>query len=1671
MKKMGLKRSLKKGLTVGVAAAMLATAPSSVMPYSALAVVQAATVNDSLTVPFGQDATYNASQGIGFVWGAAGYDSYKVTISCDSNDYEKVYEGQELGYHWYPDTYEPGTYTIKLQGEQGEELSPAATATVTIPGNVEEEPKEEEPKEEEPKEDDKPSTETPVEDEDLSFVWTTNGSAEFDKKDDDSVSVNVTTSTGNNWDVQYYGEGLKLVEGKKYTFTADLYSETDAKVQINIQETNSWGGLLDSAPTFELTAGEKRTVTITTNAVTSPFVNNTRVAIMFGGSLGNEGKTIKVSNMKIAQATSSEEKPVEETPEDDGTFIDFTTIDHQDYVDAGTNVKVTYDADSITATGSDWGNEWGGDSKWQIQLKELVPVEKDSYYKVSFKAKSDKDAPMFLKLGDVNNNGAVFYEGDQNLKAGNNTIEITTTKPVDIDKLMVLFALGNTNGEFENTIVISNLKVEKVVEPKYLDLSRVDHSNDYLDGGTNISTKYTKDVLTVSGNDWGGDWGYDSKWQIQLKNLVKVTSGKTYTLAFKVEAEKAAPLFLKLGDLNNDGAVFYEGSHDLNAGVNNIEVTTTKAVDIESLMILYALGNPDGGNFDNTVKVSKVSLKDEDGNYVDNSGEPVSEDSDDEPVANGKEHDFSAVEDNEKYDYPAQPIGLDGYDLIWNDEFDGNYGDANVDGNTGLNLDNWAYQLGDGSTDCNNYGWGNNELQCYTGNTDNIAVNEDLTGDNQGDGYLRITAQREDNGYRYANESSKNYTSARIRSTKPDGQLFNTTYGHVEARIALPQTAGAWPAFWMLPESTEIYGNWPTSGEIDIMETTGTNADKACGTLHWGAPEHVYKGSGYTDLNSEISYFHTYAVDWQPGSMTWIYDGQPIYTLSNWKNAIAGDSDALSFDAPFDQPFYMLLNLAVDSGQFGGSANKANFDGDINMYVDYVRVYQKTEGYPGVAYRTAGEGAKTDWQQYAGLNQIAEITTVGSLDSMVGLADADTDMSKWYVSNQTDANGLTGEVVTIDGKKWIKANVVSGGGQDYSNQIIGHYNAKAGYVYKISFDAYADGGMVGKTVNCDSKEWAGWSTYGIQSFALAEEPTSYSFLVNQVEDFDNCRIEFNIGKGAAGSVFVSNVKVEIVNPEALAQEEASRTPLPNGDLIYNGTFDEGNDHVGYWTALGGTKLYVPRYTTEAIAADDVKVIDVASKTNYENIPDGVKYYERRAQISSEDGTPGLYQYVGQMKADDYTLTFDMYSKEDTTITAAVYTTDETGTLGQYVKGYTLRYNGQDGVNKQVLNLSLDENIDNAAVLLHFGKGAEVQIDNVTFKGANQAAEIDETPLTADDAWNGDDGNGNSFGINHNTENGVNTAAGLTSGGAWYSPQIISPEFTLVAGQKYKFEIKYRLEGNTNNTFKYIVQEAGGAWTVYEGANELTFDPDNTDSDGFCSASKEFVAAATLPNVHVVLGLGESKANNASLLFKDATITLVKAQPGQDGEGDSSWEENDADDMELPTVEPADPSNPSNPGQTPSTNPSSGSNAGGSSSGSTSGSSSTAKPVATTQIADTITPVAGLLAENNKTAQSIKSVKKPAKSTKTTTEVEEEVEDAVEEEVADVAETSDEELSIASNEDNNATNDTAITDEQVPAAGNEDGFSPVKLVIAIIILLGLGAAVVALTNKFGKKASK
>lgn len=255
-----------------------------------------------------------------------------------------------------------------------------------------------------------------------------------------------------------------------------------------------------------------------------------------------------------------------------------------------------------------------------------------------------------------------------------------------------------------------------------------------------------------------------------------------------------------------------------------------------------------------------------------------------------------------------------GYHLIWNDEFNGE----------SLDMGKWGYQVGTGD-----WGWGNGELQYYT-EGDNAQVK---------DGNLIITARKED-------KENSHYTSTRLWSSGK----FSFKYGRVEARISLPTQIGMWPAFWMMPQDS-VYGGWPYSGEIDIMErllnqdavnSTGNSVLRTSAAVHYANVNgnHTYWTRNSTASDSVRNY-HLYTCVWDEESITMLVDDKQFLkvTKDSWGQYASYQQGGTPTGAPFDQNFYIILNLAV-----GGQAATplASFSSD-QMKVDYVRVYQLDE--------------------------------------------------------------------------------------------------------------------------------------------------------------------------------------------------------------------------------------------------------------------------------------------------------------------------------------------------------------------------------------------------------------------------------------------------------------------------------------------------------------------------------------------------------------------------------------------------------------------------------------------------------------------------------------------------------------------------------------------------------
>jgi len=235
----------------------------------------------------------------------------------------------------------------------------------------------------------------------------------------------------------------------------------------------------------------------------------------------------------------------------------------------------------------------------------------------------------------------------------------------------------------------------------------------------------------------------------------------------------------------------------------------------------------------------------------------------------------------------------------WADEFT----------NSGAPLSaNWDYDTGGG-------GWGNNELEYYTNTTNNASV---------ANGLLTITAKKESMG-------GMGYTSSRMVTR---GKL-DALYGRFEIKAKLPAGKGTWPAIWMLP-TDRAYGDWPKSGEIDIMEHVGYDQDNVHFSTHTEA--YYFKINTQKTITKKIegasTAFHLYRVDWTPYAVRGYYDDIKVFEFAN---------EGTGYKAwPFDKKFHLLLNIAV-GGDWGGAQGIDDSIWPQKMEVDYVRYYKMIE--------------------------------------------------------------------------------------------------------------------------------------------------------------------------------------------------------------------------------------------------------------------------------------------------------------------------------------------------------------------------------------------------------------------------------------------------------------------------------------------------------------------------------------------------------------------------------------------------------------------------------------------------------------------------------------------------------------------------------------------------------
>ena len=283
---------------------------------------------------------------------------------------------------------------------------------------------------------------------------------------------------------------------------------------------------------------------------------------------------------------------------------------------------------------------------------------------------------------------------------------------------------------------------------------------------------------------------------------------------------------------------------------------------------------------------------------------------------------FTMPIDNAKSAGSPYPPTDSEYEKVWSDEFNGDSLDTNI----------WSPYIG---------GWNASEVQgCYTGSAENINVSG---------GSLNLIGLYKP-GVTCNKGKNKDFTSGFIETI--DKKTW--TYGYFEARIKMPNNKSTWPAFWMSPNEKRYGDGWPMNGEIDIVETKGSDLDYAAADAHWGKSitNKTHKNSHKADLPAGFSNttdWHTYGVKWTEGKLEYFIDGKSYHTVEGFGQPNAANTP----HGPFDVPFFLRLNMAIGGTYIDGPGGKwsnaynvvAEEPGTFpaTMSVDYVRIYQRRQ--------------------------------------------------------------------------------------------------------------------------------------------------------------------------------------------------------------------------------------------------------------------------------------------------------------------------------------------------------------------------------------------------------------------------------------------------------------------------------------------------------------------------------------------------------------------------------------------------------------------------------------------------------------------------------------------------------------------------------------------------------
>ena len=674
-------------------------------------------------------------------------------------------------------------------------------------------------------------------------------------------------------------------------------------------------------------------------------------------------------------------------------------------------------------------------------------------------------------------------------------------------------------------------------------------------------------------------------------------------------------------------------------------------------------------------------------------------------------------------------------------------------------------------------------------------------------------------------KESVSYTSGRISTQNK--QTF--TYGLFEVRAKVPCGQGYLPAFWLMANDENVYGQWPRCGEIDCMEVMGQDTTTAYGTIHYGNPHSESQGTYTLSEGTFSEDFHTYTCEWEPGLIRWYIDGNLYHEESDWYSTTVGQG-TVSYPAPFDQPFYIILNLAIGGSWVGYPNSQTSFE-DNPYVIDYVRVYQK-DNYDENVTAPVKEVILKDADENGNYINNGDF----------GISEDLTDDNDWKF-----LTALGGEATASIENNEMVIRTTDEGTVDYSVQLVqAGLPFEKGASYRVSFDAYASSP---RTIGVDIKAPDhGYTTYmpsASASLTTEKQTFTYDFTMSDATDA-NGRLEYNMGaKGSTADIHISNVSIIKTN-NADPNAVDAKTVLSNGNYIYNGKFQEGTNHLGDWTVekSDGASYSVTSFSDgrrfhAALGNEDTLVLS-------------------QNDLAFSSGNPYLFSFeLEDALTDESGTTFD--------------TSNILKTITINIGGYKKTIEYKAGLQSYSFTVPSDYTFDSDDISISFSGPCDVYLDNLSL---TEAALIKNGSFN--DGTSGyeiyiDSSASANYVVDSLTEdNALDITVANTSDQDW-KIQIKQNNVPLEKGKTYK--LSFKAKSSLARKIRVIMQGTESKnWEVYSSDNIVTLsDEYQTFTDTF-TMEKDSDANAFLS---ICLGkIDEEIAISHRVLIDDISLVEI-----------------------------------------------------------------------------------------------------------------------------------------------------------------------------------------------------